>query len=176
MINLKKDFKFQKLELINFLNLDHTEKELVRQWRNDKNIRKWMYSNHIIPPNEHNKFINGLRNNDKNFFWLVKCKKKYVGVIYLNRVDFNHKNACLGIYSNPELSGAGNILMECLKKLAFGIIGLHTLKLEVIETNKHAINFYKKSCFKQEGRLKEFIHKDGSWLDVIMMGIISGKG
>lgn len=62
--------------------------------------------------------------------------------------------------------------MECLQGLAFDTAHLHTLKAEVIETNKRAINFYKKSGFSEEGRLKEFVFKDGKWQDVIVIGII----
>jgi len=49
------------------------------------------------------------------------------------------------------------------------------VKAEIIETNERAINFYKKSGFVKEGRLKEFVFKDGKWLDVIVMGIIRGS-
>jgi UDP-4-amino-4,6-dideoxy-N-acetyl-beta-L-altrosamine N-acetyltransferase len=41
-----------------------------------------------------------------------------------------------------------------------------------METNERAINFYRKTGFSEEGRLKEFVFKDGKWLDVIVMGII----
>ena len=100
---------------------------------------------------------------------------KYIGVICLNRVDFINKNAYLGIYTNPELSGVGGLIMECLQKLAFDVAHLHTLKAEVIETNEWAIDFYKKSGFSEEGRLKEFVFKNGKWLGVIVMGIINAS-
>jgi len=171
MIILKKDFEIGDLLLINFINLNSAEKDLVRKWRNHKDVRKWMYQDHIISFEEHAVFIEKLKEENKNFYWLVKNKNgKYLGVIYLNKVDFLHKHAYLGIYSNPELKGVGKFLIQALKELAFKIAKLHTLKLEVIETNKHAIEFYKKQGFKKEGKLKEFVYKNGEWLDVIVMG------
>jgi len=171
MIILKKDFEIGDLLLINFINLNSVEKDLVRKWRNHKDVRKWMYQDHIISFEEHAVFIEKLKEENKNFYWLVKNKNgEYLGVIYLNKVDFLHKHAYLGIYSNPELKGVGKFLVQALKELAFKIAKFHTLKLEVIEANKHAIEFYKKQGFKKEGKLKEFVYKNGEWLDVIVMG------
>lgn len=176
MINLKEDVTLGDIKLLNFLNLNDEEKELVRNWRNHDGVRKWMYSSHIISPEEHDKFIDRLSEDKKNFYWLVKNKDgKCVGVIYLSDLNMSNKNAYIGIYSEQtnELSGSGKLLIECLEKLAFDILDLHTLKLEVLEDNKRAIGFYEKSGFSKEGILKEFVLRDEKWCDVIVMGIIN---
>lgn len=179
MTNLKKNYHFEDANLKNFINLTEEEKELVRNWRNNKDVRLWMYSDAVISPKEHFKFINRLHDDTKNYYWLVTNKKKErIGVIYLNKIDIKNKNAYLGIYTNPDckLKGRGILLIEHLKRLAFEICKLHTLKLEVIDTNKKAISFYKKSGFIEEGRLKEFVFKNGNWYDVIIMGFIKREG
>ncbi len=161
--------------LINFINLSDSEREMVRLWRNNEIIMKWMYQDHLISFEEHANFINKLRDDNNNFYWLVKkTTGDYIGVISLNRIDLRNKNAYFGIYTNPEskLSGAGSLLIKSLKILAFDMVNLHTLKLEVIAGNKRAIDFYEKSGFSEEGRLKEFVLKEGNWQDVIIMGII----
>jgi UDP-4-amino-4,6-dideoxy-N-acetyl-beta-L-altrosamine N-acetyltransferase len=162
-----------KVVLLNFVNLNVKENEMVRLWRNHSRIRRWMYSSHIISSKEHTDFINNLKDDKKNFFWIVRYKEgKYLGVVYLNRLDLTNKNAYLGIYANPNLKGVGNILIGCLKELSFNIINLHSLKLEVIESNKRAVQFYKKIGFKDEGCLKEYVFKNGKWVNVIIMGLI----
>jgi UDP-4-amino-4,6-dideoxy-N-acetyl-beta-L-altrosamine N-acetyltransferase len=176
MTDLRKNINLNGIDIINFINLKAKEKELTRKWRNHADVRKWMYSDHIISRNEHNEFINKLAKDMRNVYWLIKAEdNEYMGVIYLNRLDFKNKAAYLGIYSNPEdtFSGTGRLLIECLTKLAFRILHLHSLKLEVIETNKRAIRFYKKAGFSEEGRLKEFVIKEGHWCDVIIMGKIN---
>jgi len=47
--------------------------------------------------------------------------------------------------------------------------------LEVFEDNTAAINLYKNFGFQEEGRLKEFIFKDGKWKDVIIMGMVNNR-
>lgn len=173
--NLRGNIDIGDVTLRNFINLTTEEMEMILEWRNHEDIRKWMYSDHIISKDEHFRFMEGIKQDNKNFYWLVKNKEGYVGVISLNRIDLKNKNAYIGIYSNPKLSRVGGLLMECLKKLAFDTANLHTLKAEAIWTNKHAIDFYKKSGFSEEGRLKEFIFKNGKWQDVIVMGIINAS-
>ena len=178
MMDLRRDFKFEDILLINFMNLGDKEKEIVREWRNNVDIRKWMYSDHIISQEEHVRFIEELKIDNKNSYWLAGDKDgEYLGIISLNRVDLSNKNAYLGIYTNPYnvKRGTGYALIECLKVLAFDIANLHTLKLEVIEKNKRAISFYKKAGFSKEGILRDFVFKDGKWCDVIVMGIINRK-
>jgi len=172
-IDLKKNIELNGAELINFVNLTDDEKEMIRNWRNHENVRNMMYSDHVITIEEHTKFIDGLSNEMKNFYWMVRKNRENIGIISLNKVDFKNSNAYIGIYINPYLSGIGRLLIEYLKKLAFYETKLHTLKLEVIEDNERAISFYKKAGFKEEGRLKEFVFKTNKWLDVIVMGIIN---
>jgi UDP-4-amino-4,6-dideoxy-N-acetyl-beta-L-altrosamine N-acetyltransferase len=173
LIDLKKNVELNGAELINFINITNDEKEIIRNWRNHENVRNMMYSDHVITIGEHSKFIEGLRTDIKNFYWMVRKNRENIGTISLNRVDFKNFNAYIGIYTNPYLSGMGGLLIGCLKKLAFDEGRLHTLKLEVIEGNERAVNFYKKAGFKEEGRLKEFVFKTNKWLDVIVMGIIN---
>jgi len=176
MIDLINNFNIDDVEIINFLNISNEEREMVLDWRNHENIRKWMYSDNIISPGEHINFINRLANDSNNFYWVVKTKGGfYLGTIYLNKTDFKHKHVYIGIYSNPynKNKSKGHLLIQCIKKLAFEIAGLHTLKLEVIDSNQKAIDFYTKSGFSEEGRLKEFVFKDGQWHDVVVMGIVN---
>lgn len=176
VITLARDFKFKDILLLNYINLNDAEKELVRNWRNKNCVREWMYSDVTISRTEHSKFIDKLKKDKKNFYWLAKhASNGYLGVIYLNELDKRNKNAYLGIYTNPDsdFKGKGSMLMECLKLLSFKKAKLHTIKLEVIKKNKKAIRFYKKSGFVIEGYLKGFVFKNGRWQDVIVMGLIN---
>lgn len=172
-MDLRENIELNGINLINFINVNDDEKEMIRNWRNHEKIRNMMYSDHIITIEEHAKFIQKLRSENNNFYWLVKKNRENIGIISLNRLDFKNLNAYIGIYSNPALSGMGGLLIECLIILAFDGAKLHTLKLEVIEGNERAINFYEKSGFAEEGLLREFVLKNGKWFNVIVMGILN---
>jgi UDP-4-amino-4,6-dideoxy-N-acetyl-beta-L-altrosamine N-acetyltransferase len=174
-MNLRKNIELDDILLVNFVNLNDDDKEMIRNWRNHEDVRKWMYSNHLISTEEHAMFMAGVINDNKNSYWLARNKNgECIGVISLNRLDFNNENAYFGIYANPDckMQGVGHTLIDCLKKLAFHTANLHTLKLEVIEANEQAVNFYERSGFSREGRLKECILKGGKRQDVLVMGIM----
>ena len=171
---LKTNIKVNGNQLINFINLTNDEKEMLRNWRNHESVRVWMYQEHIISPEEHNAYLKQLKENNNTFCWILRnMNSENIGVISINRVDFVNKNAYLGIYLNPDHKAprAGRLLNDSLKQVAFKIINLHTLKLEVLSNNTRALKFYKKLGFLEEGRLKEFVYKNGKWHDVVIMGI-----
>jgi UDP-4-amino-4,6-dideoxy-N-acetyl-beta-L-altrosamine N-acetyltransferase len=170
---LHRNLEISGMTLLNFTNLSKEEKEMILRWRNSEEVRRWMFTDHIISLKEHLDFIDSLKNDNRNFYFLVKRVSEYLGVVYLIRVDLRNRNAYLGIYANPEkkIAGLGSILGEVLLKLTFDVAKLHTLKLEVFEDNERAIALYRKLGFVEEGRLREFIFRDGKWKDVIVMGI-----
>ncbi|WP_026836467.1 UDP-4-amino-4,6-dideoxy-N-acetyl-beta-L-altrosamine N-acetyltransferase [Limisalsivibrio acetivorans] len=158
-------------ELINFVVLKKEESELVRRWRNDPEIRHWMYTDHEIGEDEHYCFVGSLEGQSCEQHFLVKRHDEPIGVVNIGCISEKHRSAKLGIYSAPDARGAGETLINALFFLAFKEFGLHTLKLEVIEGNDKAVEFYEKHGFRHEGKLREYIHKNGEWLDVLLMGI-----
>lgn len=177
-MNFKQNFKFNKIYFKNFIYLAKDEKKIVRNWRNNNKIRKWMFNDSPISINDHIQFLHNLNKDKNNFYWLVKNirkLKKNLGVVYINKVDFLNKNAYLGIYVNPKYlsKGFGTQIFIRLKKLVFNLAKFHTLKLEVFRSNKNAINFYKKVGFNKEGMLKEVIYRNQKWNDVLVMGLIN---
>ena len=137
-----------------------------------------MYSEHFITKKEHCGFIKKLKRETRNAFWVVrKNRRGCLGVVYLNRVDFNNRNGYLGLYANPDCQyrGTGYHLLQCIKKLAFGNLSLHTLKLEVFADNERAKKLYQKSGFSIEGVLKGFVFRKEGWKDVIIMGLINSE-
>lgn len=176
MDKTQKSIETRAYFLKNFIELTRKESEEVLRWRNNEKIRIHMYDDTIIPLDNHLKFIEGLKNDTKNAYWIVQSKKEgeKIGVISLNRINPVHKNSYLGIYGNPESSypGRGLVLMECLDYLASEVFGLHTLKLEVLETNQMAKKLYLKCGYAEEGLLKEFVYKNGEWINVTVMGKI----
>lgn len=169
-----KTLEFDDVLCCNFSIISDLEKEMIRNWRNSNNIRKWMFTNHIISEEEHYNFMEKIINTRNDFYWLVKNKNDdYLGVISLNKIDHENKHAYVGAYANPKSKtiGIGLIFDKVITKVAFDIIKLHTLKLEIIEDNKEVIFMHRKMGFKMEGKLTEYVYRDNKWKDVIIMGI-----
>ncbi|WP_456392069.1 UDP-4-amino-4,6-dideoxy-N-acetyl-beta-L-altrosamine N-acetyltransferase [Persephonella sp.] len=175
MYLIHSDINIGNYKLINFVNLSDKEIEMVRKWRNSEKIRKWMLNDKLISAEEHIRFIKSLKETKSKVYWLVMKDKQHIGVIYFTDIMWNHRNAYLGVYVNPEniSQGNGKILLTLILDIGFNLFRFHSLRLEVIEDNHIAISLYKKFSFKEEGRLREFVFRDGNWKDVIIMGMIN---
>jgi len=145
--------------LINFTELTLKEKKMILSWRNNKNIKIWMYDNLDIKLQHHIEFIKSLKMiKDKRYF-LVKIKNIYIGVINFTYIDYINKECQFGLYANPKLKGVGKILLNIIIDYAFKNLDMTTLKAEVFRKNIKAIKLYKKFHFTEIGN-KEFHNKD----------------
>lgn len=191
---LRRDIALPEASLISFCRLDPENSEQIRSWRNHESIRQWMYTDHIISVEEHLKFLESLKTDDNNFLYMAVHEanlgviptmggispksqggRMLLGVISLNRVNFTHRHAYIGIYGNPEstVKGIGKLLMACLTRLAFEKAGFHTLRAEVLADNERAVNLYKRTGFVEEGRLRHYVFKQGEWKDVSVMSLLN---
>lgn len=98
----------------------------------------------------------------------------FVGVLRLDRIDLQNRNAWIGLDIVPDKRGRGYgkaafcIVMAYL----FDQLGLHRLSLVTLETNLVAINLYRSLGFQEEGRLREAIWRDGKFSDLLQFGLL----
>lgn len=165
--------------LIPFPVLAPHQVEMVLRWRNADAVRMWMFHRECIELKDHLAYLEQLRGTPHAAYWMVALPDgNPLGVVSLTRIDSENRNAYVGIYANPEqrVAGAGTSLMRCLHEVAFGTMGLHTLKLEVLASNLRAIGLYTKLGYCREGVLRQFLSREGKREDVLVMGLLAGEG
>jgi len=84
----------------NFTDLNEYEINLVHKERNDLEVRVKMFDEKIIPIQEHLKFLDKLKNDNKKIFILVKRANLYIGVYSLVKIEDG--NAQGGFYLFKE--------------------------------------------------------------------------
>jgi len=134
----------------NFIDLSEKEKKKILKWRNNPLIAKYMLTKNISL-NEHLKFIDNLKNNNKKRYFLVEN----IGVIYFTL----HSNEIveIGLYKNPNKQKVGNKLLKTAIEYAFEELKAKKIILYVFEDNIKAINLYKKFGFKEIDKQKNII-------------------
>ncbi len=138
-----------EIAFTSFIDLSNNDKLMVLDWRNNEDVRKWMYNSNIISKEEHLAFIDTLKTNETKHYYLVLYKENYIGVMYITDIDSINKTAEFGIYSNPGLKGNGKILMASICEYSFNILNLHKIIAEVFADNQRAINLYSHFDFKK---------------------------
>lgn len=155
---------YHEIEFCNYTNLVQSDVNLTLEMRNHIEIRSWMYNQKKISISEHHDFIKKLETETKTRYFLIKQKGEVIGsinfsgIVYGDSVDF-------GIYRNPfsQLKDLGRVLEAAGCQYAFRELGVEKINLEVLESNKKAINFYTRCGFEF---VKKTIIND---LDVICM-------
>jgi len=139
----------EHIQLLNFIDLGQKEKEMILEWRNHPEIRKWMYNQEKIKLEEHLNFIDSLKSRNDKLYFLVKKQDEYIGVV--DFLDLDKKEIFYGMYANPysKILGIGRILNEISIDFAFNFLKAKKLKLEVFEDNFQVRNLHKKYKFKE---------------------------
>ena len=68
--------------------------------------------------------------------------------------------------------GYGTEALRLLLGYLFQQMGLHRVALTVVADNAQAIASYKKCGFREEGREREAVFKDGGWVDMLLMAVL----
>ncbi|MCZ0772058.1 UDP-4-amino-4,6-dideoxy-N-acetyl-beta-L-altrosamine N-acetyltransferase [Campylobacter hepaticus] len=132
------------MKLKNFTQLNMKEIKLVFKWRNDNHISQFMKNKHFSFK-EHLHFIKNLKKDQSKKYFLVFQNKESIGVI--DFININAISCEFGLYARPNLKGKGQILMDEIKKYAFEILKVQTLKAEVLKDNHKALRLYQKNHF-----------------------------
>jgi RimJ/RimL family protein N-acetyltransferase len=103
--------------------------------------------------------------------------KVLVGVAEIEDINWHHGNAWLSIGLGKAFwnRGMGTEAMELLTRYAFQELNLHRLQLTVFEYNERAQAVYLKVGFSIEGRMREWIQRDGKRYDMLQMGLLASE-
>lgn len=107
---------------------------------------------------------------------IIKVGGSVIGYVQLRRNTEKRKfhKASLSIALSYEYHHKyyGTIMMDRMIDIAKNQLGLKKLELTVLENNKHAIEFYKKSGFVVEGLQTFDTIVDGEYENVYILGMI----
>lgn len=101
-----------------------------------------------------------------------------IGTCQLLNIHPVHRNAELQIRIGGDFhrgKGIGPEAIRLLTCFGFDDLNLHRIYLHVFSSNKAALRAYQKCGFAIEGTLREAAHINGSWVDVIAMGLLKHK-
>jgi UDP-2,4-diacetamido-2,4,6-trideoxy-beta-L-altropyranose hydrolase len=162
----RRDIDLGSTTLENFVNLSEVEKQLVLNWRNSDEIRLNMFTNHVISMEEHSQFIEKLKDDHNNFYWLVREGSTPIGVVSAQKIDTTAESCFLGIYSMSR--GAGTRILRHFFNLWFSSLNMKTVLCEVLEDNINALEFYKRNGFIKTDNAR-LIDRNGNKKKVLEM-------
>jgi UDP-4-amino-4,6-dideoxy-N-acetyl-beta-L-altrosamine N-acetyltransferase len=160
-----------KIEFENILKVDKKLIEKVRQWRNNEQVSKYMYTNHFITNEEHQKWIEKLQKNKTSKVWIIKYESKPVGIVSLSKIDNINKMTEWGFYIAEQFvkdKGIGSAVLFQLIEHVFYTLNLEKMKTLVLANNQIALKMYKKFGFKKI-QIKDKIQRDDKTINIFIM-------
>jgi methionyl-tRNA formyltransferase len=167
-----------KTDRINLRPLRKSDSHLLYQWITDRDLVRFNSSYFPVSEADHEDWIEKMiREHSELVIFVVeeKKEKKAIGICQLFNINWVYRNAELQIRIGDGdylARGYGSEAVSMLIQFGFNDLNLHRIYLQVFASNQRAINAYKKCGFKQEGVARESAIIDGSWVDIIKMGII----
>jgi hypothetical protein len=161
--------------LVEFKKLTNDMLETVRQWRNMEHVRKYMYTEHYITPEEHKRWFEKVSKSKSYKYWVITVDGKGVGLVNLADIDYENLTASFGFYL-ADLSlrgkGLGNIVLYHLIDYYFTRMQFNKLCCSVLDFNEHVIRMYRKFGFQQKGLLRKHIKKEDRFVNVVLLGML----
>ena len=147
-------------------------------WRNQPDVARWMYSDHVITTDEHAGFMARVLTDPSVRYWIVELQGRPVGLAGLVDISPVHRKATLVHYlADPAVRGVGlGAFVEVwLLDQTFRELQLNKLCCEVLVENEGAWKMHLGFGFTREGELRAHVWKDGAPRDVVMLGILASE-
>ena len=147
--------------------------EIVLNWRNHADVRRYMYTQHEISLAEHESWFERAVQNPKKHLLIFEQT-----AVPLGFVNFNENEeggiADWGFYIAPDAAkGTGRSLGYAALSHAFAILKLHKICGQALAYNQRSIQFHQRMGFTQEGTLREQ-HFDGEqYHHIVCFGLLA---
>jgi UDP-4-amino-4,6-dideoxy-N-acetyl-beta-L-altrosamine N-acetyltransferase len=144
----------------------------VLAWRNHPDVRKNMYTQHVISAEEHAAWFARVQIDPTKRYFVCVDDGEPLGVVGFYSISPHHKTAEWAFYSgNLARRGLGSHMEYLALSLAFDELGLEKLSCEVLGFNESVISFHRKHGFRREGIRHQQHLIDGKYEDVHLLAL-----
>ena len=152
--------------------LSDDDLEMVLQWRNHDDIRKWMVNSDIITLSDHLAWFERNKNRTDRLFYMFEYRQRPQG--YISFIAIPNSTAYeWGFYVKPDAEkGMGHLLGIAALTLAFEELGLRKIFGQVLAFNEKSLSFHKKMGFVQEGLLRKHFKDQRGEFDIYQFGLL----
>ncbi len=161
--------------VISLRDIAPADKEMIRVWRNLPEIRKYMYTDHIITCEEHDAWFERIAVDPTCRYWIIACDKEDVGVANLYAIDNRNQRCYWAFYvvsPNVRGKGVGTFAEYLVLRYVFEELNLNKVCCEVLDFNRGVVRMHKSFGFVQEGVLRKHIAKNGAMHDVVCLAML----
>lgn len=158
--------------------LTEADRDRVLAWRNSPEVSAYMYTDAVIAPDAHARWLAAALADPRRRYWIVELDGAPVGLANLYDINTANRRCAWAYYlGDPAVRGrsVGAAVEVQVLDVVFGEMGLEKLWCEVLETNAAVVRLHRKFGFRQEALLRRHVRKGDKVLDVVGLGLLAGE-
>ena len=148
-------------------------------WINDRDLVLFNAPYRPISDLHHRQWFEAIQHREDSVIFGIREKTgRLVGTCQLVNRNQVNQSAELQIRIGDERDrgrGFGTAAVRQLLRFAFQDWNLHRVQLAVLDGNEAALRAYLKCGFQKEGLLRDAVHIDGKYRDLIVMGVLRNE-
>ena len=157
-------------------DLEAGDSARILAWRNLPEIRRWMYTDHVIAQAEHDRWFAGIMTDPTRRYWIIELDGRPVGLANLADIVASARRATWAYYlADPAVRGrgVGAFTEFFVIEHVFGVLGLNKLWCEVLLENEGVWKLHESFGFVREALFRQHVFKDGRFQDVVGLGLLA---
>lgn len=167
-----------KGKLVRLATLDpERDSDVIARWNQDSEYQQLLSSgpSMLWTPKQVKEWQEKHFNEFYGFSIRTIADDHLIGYMDLSGIDWVARNSWVGIGIGEREywgKGYGSEAMDLILRFAFEQLNLTRVTLDVFEYNERAYRSYLKVGFKEEGRMRQWMQRNGQRFDLIFMGIL----
>lgn len=146
---------------ISLKKIDENDLDLLRNWRMQENITKYMLTDPIITKESQLEWFNKINNDESRIDYVIVCDDVRIGYYGITNINYDNSSCEIGFYiGENEYRGKGifKVVQKQIEDKIFNDLGLNKVVINVLENNP-IIDAYKRNGFTEDLNLKKQIFK-----------------
>lgn len=149
--------------------------EMVRNWRNSKEVSQYMYTENHISSEQQKAWFEKISKDSSAQYWIIEYEDKPLGLVSITEISHVFDSCFWAFYlgdSSVRGAGIGSKIEYNILKYVFEELGLNKLRCEVLTTNPSVIAMHEKFGFRREAYYRDHVLKDGQYFDVVGLAML----
>lgn len=166
-------------QFVRLAALDDVDAPVIARWRQDGALLRLFDAEPAAPQSEAQvrKWLAGAREGQSRFLFGIRLlgDDRLIGHLELDGILWSQRNCWISvIVGEPDDRGKGygGEALRLALRFAFHELNLHRVQLTVFSSNPGAIRVYERLGFTHEGTYREFLHRDGDPIDMLLYGLL----
>jgi UDP-4-amino-4,6-dideoxy-N-acetyl-beta-L-altrosamine N-acetyltransferase len=153
------------------------DSQRLLDWRNRPEVSAYMYTDHLISPDEHARWFAGALAAAERRYWIIELDGEPVGLANLAGIDAARRRCEWAYYlAEPKTRGrgVGAVVEFMVIDHVFRVLSLHKLWCEVLIDNEAVWKLHESFGFVREALYRDHVWKAGRFQDVVGLGLLAG--